>query len=275
MVITNQKNPHGFTIIEIMIVLAVSALLVVVALNFVSGDTNKTDFNISINNLKQQIEEVITQASNGYYTDNDNFKCDGTTNPVTITTGADTQGQGQNYGCILLGTVVQFNPGGNGSVFYNYPVAGNEYIGQQSPGTIDQASPVLIQNDNVPFTFTYGVKVVSMLEVDTTSGASRSTTAIGFLTSDSGGNITSLDDLSGTNSGSQSLSLYYDSASPLEPGLSTSHLAKDVVQQHLLPTNEVAICFDGGDNQSGLIKIGGATAGLSTELTVYEGGACT
>ena len=60
---------RGFTIVEVLIFLAVSSALMVSAFTLISGSQNKAAFTVGINDVQQQINAVINNVSNGYYSE--------------------------------------------------------------------------------------------------------------------------------------------------------------------------------------------------------------
>jgi len=105
---------YGFTIIETMIVLGVSSFLLLMALVYVGGKQNSTEFYQAINQLQLQIQSTINDVTNGNYPGYTNFTCTPTSTGLSIVSGAT--GQGQNLGCIFLGKAIQFgvsNASGN------------------------------------------------------------------------------------------------------------------------------------------------------------------
>jgi prepilin-type N-terminal cleavage/methylation domain-containing protein len=70
---TGGNQQQGFTIVETLIVLAVSAALLLVGMLFVSGRQNKTEFLVAINGEKQQMEQLINETANGFYPHSQDF----------------------------------------------------------------------------------------------------------------------------------------------------------------------------------------------------------
>lgn len=101
------RLPQGFTIIEVLIFLAVSGALAISALFFVSGMQNKTQFNQAANDVLQQISSVINNVDNGYYGGSDNVACSVVTGVPVASVGA-TKERGTNQACIFMGRVLEF-----------------------------------------------------------------------------------------------------------------------------------------------------------------------
>src|ERR1700733_12358913 len=105
-----QRTPRGFTIVEVLIVLAITGALFIAAAIMISGQQDRAGFNQGIQQLQSQIQQVMNDVSTGYFPGNANFSCSaGSGGPVTLTAGAS--GQGANAGCIFAGKVLQFNVG--------------------------------------------------------------------------------------------------------------------------------------------------------------------
>ena len=112
------KNIHhhaknkGYTIIEVMIVLAVSGLMFAIAANFINGKQEKTAFPQGVNEFTAQLQDLATDVADGKYSDVP-ITCN---NPseVTISTdpspvASDEQGtQGTKANCVFRGKLAHF-----------------------------------------------------------------------------------------------------------------------------------------------------------------------
>lgn len=149
----------GFTIAEVLIVLAVTGLLFVSAAILISGRQNKTMFMSAVNDFRQQLQQVINQTQSGYYSGHD-FGCRGMssgTPAISLTPNNDGT-------CIFLGSNVQFNPGDG--QFMVIPVVGNRLSGDKEVTSLTQAAPLAVTNDMVPGaaqinTLEYGMTIVT------------------------------------------------------------------------------------------------------------------
>ena len=61
---------HGFTIVETMIVLAVSGALFTSAIFFIGGRQQKAEFTASVRNFETSINDIANDVSDGYFADN-------------------------------------------------------------------------------------------------------------------------------------------------------------------------------------------------------------
>jgi type II secretory pathway pseudopilin PulG len=168
------RQPHGFTIIEIMIFLAVSGIIFFSAMTLMSGSQSKTEFSTSISQVESQLQSIVGNVANGYYLSQQNFTC--TPNPSlglppTINF-ANVSNRGTSLGCTFIGEVIQFDPllpGLSYQEYVVYPVVGNQFNPPTStpgPATLDvdnltQAAPYAFYNNSVDQTQSlhYGITV--------------------------------------------------------------------------------------------------------------------
>src|SRR5665213_1330579 len=97
------KTPLGYTIVEVMIVLAVSGAMFLVAANFISGKQERTAFTQGVNEMASRIQDVIEQVSDGQYSDIQ-LNCAFSGGSTTFPSGSNTQGTNTN--CVFLGKLV-------------------------------------------------------------------------------------------------------------------------------------------------------------------------
>lgn len=291
-----DRVADGFTIVEVMIVLAVSSLLLISAAALIDGRQAKTEFTTGIHDQQQKIQQIISQTSSGYYPNGHNFVCSGSASgPVIFAAGANAQGT--NAGCIFLGKALQFGLGTsmpqNGTVGV-LPIVGNQYesvAGIQTPvltvgGSVPRAAyPINASETNVPTStaenelMEYGLHLANsntacglataVCYKPMSGGGFAATGIAAFLTGDSAGNITATTGVNGSanlQSGSQQLSLYgVKGGSAMNQTLyqasnGLGSLGRSTGLGNFDPAREVLICVvSGGTNQSGLFTIGGGS----------------
>ncbi len=275
----------GFTIFETMIVLAVTGALFVAIAATLSGRQNEAEFIHAIQDAQAHVQQVINQVSDGYYSSNNNFSCTNNSNIVTINPGNNTQGT--NFGCELLGSVIQFGVLNTSPEQYQiYTIAGlqGSTAGANSP--YQNADPTVVQvggnfaNYTVTKSLEYGL-TTSKMQIN--NGGSTPPTpigAVGFLMepgSSSGG-------ISGYNSGTQSIDLVpiYKSNLNLDPASMSSAIEASLKSlsessyASINPPNGVQICMvSGATNQSGLITIGNSNGSLLATLSIKSNRNCS
>lgn len=268
---------QGFTIVETLIVLAVTGGLFILIAASLSGRQAKTQFQQSIQEVRSQIEQVINDVSVGYYPNAANFQCTASGLGPSITAGSTAQGQ--NTGCIFLGKAIQFQINGTDPEQYRvYPIAG---LQRDSSGvevtTYAAARPKVIapstSNSNVPNgsasqKLNYGLTTASLRYG---SGAGTNVGAIAFvssLASYSSGALVS---------GSQQINVVPISGSALN---TSATVGAEAINNNLAtsPVNPagVRLCFANARvGQSGLITIGGSSRQLDVTLTIKGNTTCS
>lgn len=293
-----QKANSGFTIVETMIVLAVTGVLFLSAMVFINGRQNKTAFMTAINGLQQQLQQIINETQSGYYPNNGTYTCIGTSSPVTFDTSANNK-QGANGGCIFLGKAVQFGLDTDQTQLGILPLVGNQLSAGNPAVNLTQARPRAVY----PATGESGPALAPTSSADTEQmqqgltvaannatgcgasfgygmcyivGASKvKTGTVAFVSGDASGNIASLSngDLS---SGSQQMSLYAVKGALVNESLGDSAKAIGnngvVGTTKLVHPDSVSICIaSAGTNQSGLFTI---DDGLHVTLDIKTGLVC-
>jgi prepilin-type N-terminal cleavage/methylation domain-containing protein len=287
-VATGGRNNLGFTIIEVLIVLAITGGLFISAATMISGRTAKTQFEQAVNQMTGQIRQQINDVSSGFYPNSNNFICapNAAGNAVAITAASTTDNQGTNDGCIFLGKTLYFGKaaGTEPERYVSFPVAalqrdtaGDEVtsIAAAAPAVIYPVAP----NPNAPngsqtTPLQYGLTVSKMYYNGNTANTIG---AVAFLSS--------LGQYNGTDlvSGSQQVSMIpirNTSIGRTNIGTAASDLNANLASSGTTftttPATEVAICFDSGTtNQSGLITIGGGSGRqLSVTLSIKGSTGC-
>ena len=266
------RKQRGFTIIEVLIVLAVTAAMFLLAVLSINGKQDTAEFQQGVNDIRSSIQQEIDQVAAGNYTDTGNFTCDGTGGSLVIAKGSGQQGS--NTGCIYLGKALQFAVKSTSPQQYiSYPIAGL----QSNTGTLASAAPDAIApgistNKGVfpdashSSELHYGLNVVSMTSAGHNIGAVAFISSLGSY---SGGQLVS---------GSQTLSLIpiLNSNLSATEGSTVDAINNNIVSSPTNPNGGVLICFaSGGTKQSGLITIGGGGQQLSVTLKIFGDLTCT
>jgi type II secretory pathway pseudopilin PulG len=167
------RQPHGFTIIEIMIFLAVSGVIFFSAMILMSGSQDKTEFNTAIAQVASQLQSIVGNVANGYYLSQQNFTCTPNLSPGSLPniSFSSVSQRGTSLGCTFLGEVIQFNPRPVLAYqqFVVYPVVGNQYYpptNTPGPATLEadnltEATPEVLYDSSVDqaFSLPYGITV--------------------------------------------------------------------------------------------------------------------
>lgn len=116
---------RGYTIVEVMIFLAVSGGLLVAATSIIGGKQERVRFTQSIDRFSQNVQDVLNDVSTGYYPTQGNFSC---TNPgaggVVVFDNNVANSQGTNKDCVFLGKIIQLGTAPDKTAYNVFTMAG-------------------------------------------------------------------------------------------------------------------------------------------------------
>jgi prepilin-type N-terminal cleavage/methylation domain-containing protein len=126
------KRPLGYTIVEVLIVLAVSGLMFMIAANFISGKQGKTAFTAGVQEMAVRIQDVIDQVNNGRYSDR-RFTCRPAVGNFMEFFHAASDVQGTNALCVFIGKYFHFNGAGEMTDYEVFTLAGRRLTSDSKP----------------------------------------------------------------------------------------------------------------------------------------------
>jgi Type II secretory pathway, pseudopilin PulG len=265
---------HGFTIVETLAVLAISAGLFVAVAATLSGRQGRTEFSQSMQDVRSQIQQVINDVGTGSFPDTNNFRCAvGGTGP-NITNG--TSNQGGNTGCVFLGKAIQFDINGTSDPeeLRVYTIAG---LQRDSSGaeitTYANAKPTVIAptsgSPGRPDSSSRGVLRYGLTLKEAYYGATKTNIgSIAFVSTLSGGPLVS---------SSQHINVIpiKNSTTNATAAVGAQAIETNLATSDQNPSTGIKLCFvSGGSKQSGLITIGGNDRQLSVDLKISENTTC-
>lgn len=264
---------RGFTIAETLIVLAITGGLFVAVAITLSGRQQSTQFSQGIQEIKTQIQQVISDVSVGYYPNANNFSC--TPSLTGPTFGGVATAQGENTGCTFIGKALQFRP--------NSPSDPEQFnilslAGLQRNNTGDEpktyagaggALPSVVPGATEVKKLQYGLTVYRVMYTGSAANA---------------GGVAFVNSLSGyTLSGAQQVRLLPVKGMNLDQTTAQGTAATNNYMKGVgfAPDTDgntitsVTICFaSGGTDQSGLVTIGNNGRQLAVTLSIRGGKVC-
>lgn len=173
-----KKNWAGYTIIELMIVTAVTGAIAISAIALVSGQQRRNEFNQSVRDFESKIIDVANDVSRGYFPDT-GATCQAGPTGITLGTGGE---QGTNEECIFGGKVLEFTA--NSTQFDVETIAvrkryrnTNTEVSSISSLSNNDLGPVPVLSDRI--NLLYGLQIDAIRV-----GATRlNSSSIGFMTS--------------------------------------------------------------------------------------------
>ncbi len=102
---TNTKN-SGFTIIELTIFVAMSALLLLVGFSAVSGRTSEAQFIDSVRTMQSQLQRNLGSVGVGLNLRSHDLGCRSVGSEISIEAGIGQEGIGQSRDCVANATLI-------------------------------------------------------------------------------------------------------------------------------------------------------------------------
>lgn len=131
---------HGYTIVEVLIFLAVSALLFGSTMTLLSGRQQRVQFTNAVRDFETKVTDVANDVSNGYYQSAGDVKCE--TASLTLSNSGT---QGSNKDCIILGRVIKLGFDGNTQQYGIYSIIGKRLnAAGNDVSTLAEATPKLL-----------------------------------------------------------------------------------------------------------------------------------
>ena len=250
----------GYTIFEVLIVLAVSTVMLASVIAMMSGRQGKAETNQAVRDLEARLQTTASDVASGYFPNG--YTCTAATS-ITV---AATPNTGQNKGCISLGKAVVFRAGDMRTI----PMVGRRVgvtsgvdVTNLTEATLTSISgrgtgPDATENYN----FRYGLKVKKVVRL---SDNTVNIGGIAFVPQLAGGTSNPI-------SGSRSVLLYEMSGtSPsTDPFNSDSGNKIDTNGLTLLPGGAL-ICLESGNGQKAEITVGGNNSQTATAVMIDTG----
>ncbi len=283
----------GYTIIEVMIFLAISSVVFLFAVEFINGKQSQVEFSQGMANIKLQLQQVASNVVNGSFSERANFSCSsGSTNANQQTTlvfnNTVSNTQGSNGGCMLIGYGVQYDvQGTNGSGYAIVPVAVSRVNSSGQPtSSLSEAVPTpitadlfgtgsagidLVQSGNLE----YGIQVTKMYWVNNAVSPPSYNPIDGFAIFY---NVASNNPSNNSSSSVQSVSLYKTGLTAPAPtekvtGSSVNPFSWYITQiqsSDRLPSNDqIIICFNGAGSSSQKASIVLGSSGNQMAATMH------
>lgn len=160
-------SASGYTIVEIMIFLAVSGALFVLAMITINGQQARAAFAQGTRDFQSSMQDLINDVQNGNFPENTNYTCvlGGSGQPQIGNGGGSNQGTHED--CVFLGKVIQFSP--NRTALDVYTVVGRRSLpNNQEVTSYAQARPATAPTGqfNERLTIPGGLTVTDVISVD-------------------------------------------------------------------------------------------------------------
>ena len=103
------KPDRGFTIVEVLMFLAVTGVLMMVAMLTIGGSRQKAEFSASVRDFNSSIQGIISEVRTGYFPNKTaQVNCSATASGIDLSATSTPAGQGAHPECVFLGKVLHF-----------------------------------------------------------------------------------------------------------------------------------------------------------------------
>lgn len=257
----------GYTIVEVMIFLAVSSLLfVMIALTF-SGRQARTEFSVAAREMESRLLDIANDVSTGYYSKTADFTCAVGSDGAPVFTSTP-QTQGTNKDCIFIGRAIQFDFQGDDMSYVVYSIAGAR---QTSSGEdvkeYSHANPRVIKNVTDGIDLSETIRLPVGLQFGYMRAAGTYMRGVAFYST--------FGNQAATDSRGDSLSV--DTVAIYATGNTKDQFESAIHDTAVLtwlrnPATGIQICFNSdGTDQHVVYTLGGNNARLTTDMTIEDG----
>lgn len=285
-----KRSAEGYTIVEVLIFLAVTGLLFAGAVVLIGGQQGRAEFSSSVNEFETEIRDVINNVATGYYPSTQQIDCSVSagSRPL-LSSGSNNQGTNEN--CIYLGRVIQFAPVGSKGGYILHSVAARRFEPVNNKNdvvSLSEALPVLIHPPSGP-----DMSDSKELSGGATVGwvrykGSQDVGGFGFMSSFTPTTVGSTDIVSGSTRARLvvPVPVSTDLSDVSAPLINTvlNQLPDEFVTQFnnleegnalINPPGGVEVCLNsGGSNQHAIITIGDGTSSSFATRSQISGGDC-
>ena len=280
-----RGRKQGYTIVEVIVVLAVTSALVGSAFYFMSGRSRRLSFENDITAFQTKLDDVINNVSSGYYARTSDFACAVSSGNPVITSGIST-GRGTNPDCQFLGRAIHTNT--SWGYYWVHNIIGLRKVNGTGAliSTYAESKARLLSLSTAN---NGGVEAAEMNNFyNTTLGKTRYVNTDGTIGTDDRGFLAFLSSLpsiaanGNANPGAQSVGLYIVNYATL-PSIINLQRSKDEAvdafvngrSDSLLQIKTFQFCFDSkGSAQRGIVSVGEQDSDTKTTRSI-EAGRCS
>lgn len=273
------RRAGGFTIIEVMIVLAVSGMLLITAILALRGQSGRTQFALSMRDIQSKFESIINDVNGGVFPSTEKYNCVSNNPPTTRPVlQPNPQNRGTSTDCTYLGKAIE--PVINQDKMFVYTVLGNRLMiipfstGPIPVDSLDnaKATPAFNQTNGVSLTETYEFPdgATQILSSKVQGVPYPQSYLIGFYSS-----LQNASAAVGQNGSQSVVGKAYDLQSWQNVDIIDSGEVQACVEEGVTCQNtpegfaEWDLCFASGD-QKAVLKVRPNDTGYSTELSFED-----
>lgn len=178
-----KRRVGGYTIIEVMIVLAVSGGLLVSAIVMLGGKQAQTQSSESVHLLDSSLEAMSREVASGFYSSGISCTAPNIAGPVSLGVGGTPGG---NTGCIFIGRVLNMGP--TAGTYVN--IVGRQFKVNTTDdiSNLSEAGANTVIQDASPYSYPYSLTITKIVNKNNTADEYN---ALAFLIELAGGGSSS------------------------------------------------------------------------------------
>ncbi len=240
----------GYTIIETLIFLTVSAAIMISSMGLISGKQERVRYTQTVNTFDQKLRDIFNDVGTGYYPNANDFSCSSTAGGPIVFSGTDKE-VGTNSGCTFLGKSIELGTAANATQYNTYTIVGK----QTATSIADAGIQLLGVGGNPGIIDRNAIEAdVQITSIKSLSDPTRTVTGIAMISQ-----FSEVTALTGEVNGNGSRMDLYEVTGNYASGFSNSSMQSS--------TNGIMLCLQQGGNNGrrSTIKI---NSNLTTEVTV-------
>lgn len=261
-----RRSPKGYTIVEVLIVIAISGALLAAASLLLKGQQSETIFQQSLSDINSKIQNTVKGVSNSLFPNSSQYTCSlqaGTDGVKRATLKKEAGGGvGTNQDCLFLGKALQVIKG-QGAINIYSVLGGRTYdTGNQSKLAVTFAQtnpePAITGGTDLTENFRPSTNGAFLLSAKYDGSAAAEVDLAGFY-----------NDLEGSSATDQQLlaKAYTHIASANDPKTGVANCVEEQASCAHFPLAHWLLCYQNSDkNRTALLDITATASGVTTQL---------
>lgn len=128
------NSTGGFTIVEVLIVLAISGVILASTMPFINGRQSNAQFSSGMKLVQNYFQSVLNNVANGYYSAKSSIACSYSSSGLSVSiANPPGVGIGANIGCQIIGQAIWIPDKGNSIT--TIPLVAREYASSYNKAT--------------------------------------------------------------------------------------------------------------------------------------------
>ena len=145
-----KTSGGGYTLVEVMIFVALTSFLLVIAVSNISSNQRNVQFSQGVRDFESIMADIINDVPTGYFPTNSSLSCDASAPGPPVIDDAGNSGLGTDNDCLFVGKALQFAPDSNNQQILVYPLAGRREFATRPAQTFDEVAPVAVAKPSDP-----------------------------------------------------------------------------------------------------------------------------